>query len=131
MQPKRTIAESRDFIILDKYTRIEQPSGGYQSEHELEQELIKDLQSQGYEYRPEITTHEALIGNVREQIERLNNYQFSKDEWERFQLEYLNRPSDRATECSHKIHNGGAVHDFRLDDGSLKNIYLLDKNCLS
>src|SRR5690625_5070707 len=130
MQPKRTIAESNNFIILDEHTRIEQPSGAYQSEHELEQELIKDLQSQGYEYRPDITSHEALINNLREQIERLNDYRFSKDEWERFQLEYLNRPSDGVTECSYKIHNGDAVHDFRLDDDSIKNIRLLDKSRL-
>lgn len=46
----KPIAETPNFIVLDQYEKIEQ-SGSYQSENQLEAELVADLQNQGYEYR--------------------------------------------------------------------------------
>src|SRR5690625_4244224 len=128
--PQRTIAESNNFIILDRYQRIELSNGSYQSEPELEKELIADLSSQGYQYQPDITSHEKLLQNLREQLQRLNNYAFTESEWERFLVEYLNNPSDGVIERTRKIHDH-YYYDLRLDDGQVKNIYLLDKNRLS
>ena len=45
------IAESNNFIVLDKYTKIDQEVSSYQSEADLEHELIKDLSNQGYEWQ--------------------------------------------------------------------------------
>jgi type I restriction enzyme R subunit len=39
----KSIAESNNFIVLDKYTRQDQITDGYQSEADLERELIQDL----------------------------------------------------------------------------------------
>src|SRR5699024_11486508 len=86
--------------------------------------------SPGYQYQPDITNHEKLLQNLREQLQRLNNYAFTESEWERFQVEYLNNPSDGVIERTRKIHDH-YYYDLRLDDGQVKNIYLLDKNRLS
>ncbi|MDE4003093.1 hypothetical protein NUS61_10890, partial [Glaesserella parasuis] len=70
------ITETNNFIILDKYTKIEQPNLGYQTEADLEREFIADLQTFNYEYRTDITTPERLLSNTREQLQQLNNISF-------------------------------------------------------
>jgi len=76
----KTIAETNNFIVLDKYTKIEQQGGGYQTEADLERELIQDLVNQGYEHLPNLTTPEKMLANVRVQLQTLNNMQFSDGE---------------------------------------------------
>ena len=122
----KPIAETNNFIVLDKYTQIEQQGGKYQSESELECELIADLVSQGYEYLSDITTPDKLLANVRVQLQELNKVQFLDDEWSRFVLEFLDKPSDNVIDKTRKIHDN-YIHDFVFDDGHIKNIYLLDK----
>jgi len=80
----KPIAESNHFIILDKYTRECMVAESYQSEGDLERELITDLQNQGYEYCPNLKSQQALLANVRTQLQTLNNVQFSDGEWLRF-----------------------------------------------
>ncbi|PCI03692.1 MAG: DEAD/DEAH box helicase [Zetaproteobacteria bacterium] len=126
MTTYKTIAESNHFIVLDKYSKDWQVSEGYQTEADLERELIQDLQNQGYEYLRDLTTPEALLKNVRKQLQALNNVQFADDEWSRFVLEYLDKPSDNLTDKTRKIHDD-YIHDFVFDDGHIQNIYLLDK----
>lgn len=76
-----TIAESNNFIVLDRYTKECLVAESYQSEYALEGEFIQDLINQGYEYLPNVTTPEAMLANVREQLQHLNNMQFSEGEW--------------------------------------------------
>ena len=123
----KTIAESKNFIVLDKYTKEWQVAESYQSEYDLEREFIEDLQNQGYEYLPDLTNPEAMLANVREQLQCLNNVQFSNGEWLRFVETYLDKPSDGITDKTRKIHDD-YIHDFVFDDGLIQNIYLLDKN---
>lgn len=120
------IAETNNFIVLDKYTKIDQQGIGYQTEADLEKELIEDLKNQGYEYLPKLTTREKMLRNIRIQIEALNNINFSDSEWERFCEEYLDKPSDSHIDKMHKIHED-YIYDFIFDDGHIENIYLLDK----
>jgi type I restriction enzyme R subunit len=120
------IAESNNFIILEKYTREWQLSESYQSEADLERELISDLQNQGYEYRPDLNSQETLLANVRTQLQTLNNVQFSHGEWLRFVETYLDKPSEGIVDKTRKIHDD-YIHDFVFDDGRIQNIYLLDK----
>ncbi|MDX8380121.1 MAG: type I restriction endonuclease subunit R [Gallionella sp.] len=122
----KTIAESNNFIVLDKYTKEWKVSESYQSEYDLEREFIQDLQNQGYEYVPDLNTPEKLLANVREQLQVLNNMQFFDGEWSRFVAQYLDKPSDNSLDKTRKIHND-YIHDFVFDDGHIKNIYLLDK----
>lgn len=120
------IVESNNFIVLDKYVREWQSAESYQSEADLERELLKDLQNQGYEYVPSINTPEALLANVRTQLQALNSAQFSDAEWVRFVDTWLDKPSDSIVDKTRKIHDD-YIHDFVFDDGRIKNIYLLDK----
>ena len=126
MTDYRTIAESKNFIVLDKYTQEWKVSESYQSEYDLEREFIQDLQNQGYEYLPGLNTPEALLANVRLQLQTLNNVQFADGEWLRFVETFLDKPSDSIVDKTRKIHDD-YIHDFVFDDGRIQNIYLLDK----
>ena len=126
----RTIVETQNFIVLDKYEKIPQSNTNYQSEAALECELIEDLKRQGYEYLPQLTTPEALLANVREQLQNFNGIIFSDNEWQRFREEYLDAPSDNLVEKSRKLHHD-YVYDFVFDDGHIQNIYLVDKQHIS
>lgn len=121
-----TIAEMTGGIILAHYDKNNRVGGGsYQSEAELERELIGNLVSQGYE-RVKFTTSEEMYGNLKVQIERLNNVSFSKSEWERFLTEYLDCPKDGMVEKTRKIQED-YIYDFTFDDGHLQNIKIIDK----
>ncbi|MGE6328931.1 HsdR family type I site-specific deoxyribonuclease [Psychrobacter pacificensis] len=122
----KTIAESNNFIVLNKYTKCDQPDGGYQTEDDLERELLKDLQNQGYEFVPGLNSPETMLANVRVQLQILNEVQFTDAEWQRFVMEYLDNPSDNITDKARKIHDDH-IYDFTFDDGHLQNIALLDK----
>lgn len=126
MSNYKTIAESTNFIVLDKYTQEWKVAETYQSEGDLEREFIKDLQNQGYEYLPSLNTPDALLANVRVQLQALNNVQFADGEWLRFVDTWLDKPSDGIIEKTRKIHDD-YIHDFVFDDGRIQNIYLLDK----
>jgi len=122
----KTIAESKNFIVLDKYTKEWQVAESYQSEGDLERELIQDLVNQGHEYLPGLNNPDAMLANVREQLQPLNNVQFAEGEWLRFVETYLDKPSDSIIDKTRKVHDD-YIHDFVFDDGRIQNIYLLDK----
>ena len=126
MTEYKTIAESRNFIILDHYERAGVLKEDYQSEDALEREFIQDLENQGYSFASEIRSPEAMLANVRAQVQELNKVQFTDDEWKRFLEKYLDPASESSTEKAHKIHED-YIHDFVFDDGHIENIYLLDK----
>ena len=131
MTQYKTIAESNNFIVLDQYKKfVEEPNAGYQTEGSLEREFIRDLQAQGYEYLQGFNSHDALVKNLRAQLQRLNNVVFSDAEWRRFLEEYLDKPSDSLIEKTRKIHDD-YIYDFVFDNGRIQNIYLLDKKNLA
>ncbi len=119
------IAESNRFIVLDRYKK-QWVSESYQSEADLERALIQDLKNQGYEYLSALNTPKAMLANVREQLQTLNNVAFTGDEWQRFVETYLDKPSDSIVDKTRKVHDD-YIHDFVFDDGRIQNIYLLDK----
>ncbi len=122
----KPIAESNSFIVLDRYTKIDQQGSGYQTEADLERELVQDLRNQGYEYLSVLNTSEKMLHNVRVQLQELNSVVFSDGEWSRFVEEYLDKPSDNIIDKTRKIHDN-YIYDFVFDDGHIQNIYLLDK----
>lgn len=93
MTQYKTIAESNNFIVLEQYTRDAdiKTSGSYQTEADLERELIQDLMHLGYEKATHITTQETMLANVRTQLQLLNNVSFTNNEWARFVEEYLDK----------------------------------------
>ena len=126
MSDYKTIAESNNFIVLDKYAREWKVAESYQSESDLERELIQDLVNQGYEFASAIKTPVDLLDNVRVQLQALNAVQFTDGEWMRFVESWLDKPSDGIVEKTRKVHDD-YIHDFVFDDGRIQNIYLLDK----
>lgn len=126
MSDYKTIAESKNFIVLDKYTPEWKAAEGYQTEDALERELIQDLVNQGYEFVPSINTPEKLLTNVRAQLQALNNVQFADAEWQRFVSDWLDKPSEGIVDKTRKVHDD-YVLDFVFDDGRIQNIYLFDK----
>tara|TARA_R110002050_G_scaffold268470_2_gene410567 strand:+ start:3530 stop:6637 length:3108 start_codon:yes stop_codon:yes gene_type:complete len=125
----KPIAESNNFIVLDnykKFSEVNEAPVSYQTEADLEKELIQDLQHQGYELLPQLTNQKSMLANVRVQLQTLNNMQFTESEWQRFLIEYLDKPSDNLTDKAKKVHDD-YIYDFVFDDGHIQNIYLVDK----
>ncbi len=119
------IAEMSKGIILANYQKSFSVNENYQTEAELEAEMIRNLVSQGYE-RIKINSVEDLYINLKEQIERLNNINFTDNEWQRFLVEYLDTPNDSLVEKTRKIQED-YIYDFIFDDGHLENIKIIDK----
>ena len=119
------IAEMTNGIILANFEKSSIEETSYQSEAQLEQKLIDNLISQGYE-RLEIHNSSELYTNLKKQIEKLNNISFSSSEWDRFLKEYLNTSNDTAVEKTRKIQEHH-IYDFTFDDGQIKNIKIIDK----
>ncbi|MDQ2178807.1 HsdR family type I site-specific deoxyribonuclease [Marinifilum sp. D714] len=129
MTTYKTIAETKNFIVLDKYIKFSEAHEApatYQTEADLERELIQDLSNQGYEYLPKLTSQETMLANVRVQLQTLNNMEFSDVEWLRFVDEYLDKPSENLIDKTRKLHDD-YIYDFVFDDGHIQNIYLVDK----
>lgn len=123
------IAESNNFIVLDKYEKYSyanEPAAGYQTEAALEREFIQDLVNLGYENALHIKSLDQMLANARIQIQALNNMSFTDAEWVRFCEEYLNKASDDLVAKTHKIQNNH-IYDFVFDDGHIQNIYIVDK----
>lgn len=121
-----TIAEMTGGIILASFKKdLSVRESSYQSEAELERQLIENLVAQGYEFI-KIKSGDDLYGNLKLQIEKLNNVSFSDEEWSRFLVEYLDTPNDGMIEKTKKIQED-YIYDFVFNDGHLKNIKIIDK----
>ena len=68
------VAETNISTVVSEYIPEKTRRKEYQSEAELEQELIENLGSQGIPYL-NIHNEKDLILNLREQLEKLNKYQ--------------------------------------------------------
>lgn len=119
------IAESSESTVVTEYKPLLKRSVEYQTEADLEKEFIHLLSEQGYDY---LTIHNEadLIDNLRVQLEKVNDYKFSNNEWKRFFTQNLSNPNLGIVEKTRMIQE-----DYRQilkkDDGSTKNINLLDK----
>jgi len=119
------IAVSSESTVVAEYIPDPQEATAYQSEADLEREMIRLLKSQAYEYVP-ITTEAQLVANLRAQLEMLNNITFSDSEWERFFANKLASQKDGIVEKAVRIQEDH-VQILKRDDGSTKNIALIDK----
>jgi type I restriction enzyme R subunit len=97
----------------------------YQSEDALEKEFIRLLSEQGYEYLS-ISSEADFISNLRKQLEKLNKISFSDKEWARLFNESIASANEGIVEKTRKIQED-YIQVLRLDDGTSKNIYLIDK----
>lgn len=119
------------------WVKANENRNGLQTEAQLEAELIDTLTDQGYEYLSDLTDEAALIRNLREQLERFNTrpeegaygpnsgFHFTDEEFDRLFTEHLARSNDGILEKAKLIQEERFI-DFRLDDGTLRNIMLID-----
>lgn len=119
------VAATSENTVVTEYEPVKARSSNYQSEAELEKEFIRMLTEQGYEYL-QIHTEKDLIANLRTQLERLNAYQFSASEWDRFFKDSIANQNEGIVEKTRKIQEDN-VQVLKRDDGSTKNITLIDK----
>lgn len=126
MKSYDVIASMADSTVVAEYTSEYGRADSYQSEHDLEEAFIKQLTTQGYE-RLFIKTEKDLINNLRVQLERLNNFQFTDSEWTRFFSENLASSNEGIVEKTRKIQKDH-VQILFMDDGvNFRNITLIDK----
>lgn len=119
------VAETAEYTVVSEYKPESRVASGYQSEADLEREFIRLLQTQGYEFLI-LHNEDSLITNLRSQLELLNDYTFSNNEWKRFFSECIAGSNEGIEEKTRKIQKDH-VQILCRDDGSTKNIYLIDK----
>lgn len=126
MSEYNIVISTNESTVVTEYEPKGSRSDAYQSEAALEDAFIRQLESQGYEY---LTIHdsEGLISNLRVQLEKLNDYKFSDNEWERFFKNDIANPTESIEQKSEKLQEKDTAISLTLDDGSHKNIRLLDK----
>ena len=120
------IAESQEYTVVAEYDHVASPAESYQSEADLEKEFIRLLGEQGYEYLP-IHTEVDLIRNLRTQLEKLNSYHFTDNEWTRFFGECIANKNDDIVAKTQKIQDD-YIQVLKRDTGESQNIKLLDKD---
>jgi type I restriction enzyme R subunit len=125
MSQYNIVAETAEYTVVSEYRPETRVGSGYQSEADLENSFISLLRTQGYEYLP-LHDEAALITNLRKQLEQLNGFAFSDAEWGRFFTECIANSNEGIVEKTRKIQEDH-VQILRRDDGSTKNIYLIDK----
>ena len=125
MSKYNVVMETSNSTVVAEYEPLKRKSDSYQSEAALEREFIRMLTEQGYDYL-EIHEQDTLVKNLRNQLELLNNYKFSDSEWGRFFNNNIANNNDGIVEKTRKIQEDH-IQVLKKDDGTSKNIYLLDK----
>ena len=119
------VAASAQSTVVAEFEPDPSRTSAYQSEADLERALIKQLQGQAYEYLP-IADEAALIANLRTQLERLNAVTFTDGEWQRFYATSIAGANEGIVDKTVRIQEDH-VQVLRRDDGTSKNIHLIDK----
>ncbi len=119
------VAQTNENTVVTEYEPVKARSDSYQSEAELEKEFIRMLTEQGYEYLP-IHKESDLIENLRRQLEKLNDYTFTDNEWKSFFETSIANKNDSIVEKTRKIQEDH-IQVLKRDDGTSKNISLIDK----
>ncbi len=128
MNKYNIVMEMSDSTVVTEYEPIKRKSDSYQSEQALENEFIRMLTEQGYDYL-EIHDSESLIKNLRTQLEMVNDYKFTDSEWDRFFNDSIANNNDGIVEKTRKIQEDN-IQVLKRDDGTSKNITLIDKKCI-
>jgi len=124
MDEYKIILEEKQ-TVMARYEVEPKPSEGYQSEAQLEMALIKQLADQGYEY-VKIKDEAALLVNLRQQLQTLNNVVLSDSEWARL-LPKISNEQMTIQDKTEMLQGKGYILDLKLDNGQTKNIKLIDK----
>lgn len=125
MNKYNIVMEMNNSTVVTEYEPLKNRSDTYQSEAALENEFIKMLTEQGYEYL-KINDPTALVNNLRTQLELLNDYKFTENEWTRFFNTNIANNNDGIVEKTKKIQTDH-IQVLKRDNGTSKNIFLIDK----
>lgn len=125
MSTYNIIAESNEATVVSEYIPDFGRKRQYQSEAQLEADFISTLQHQGYEYI-HISSEEELVANLRKQLEKLNQYQFTDTEWQTFFTHNIASNNDGIAEKTRRIQEDH-IQILKRENGESKNIYLIDK----
>lgn len=125
MDDYKIIVEQEHSTVMAHYEVERKPDGGYQSEAKLEAEFIKQLVSQGYEY-VRVKDEEALLVNLRRQLELLNDVVLSDSEWARL-LPMISNEQMTIQDKTEMLQGKGYILNLTMDNGLTKNIKLVDK----
>ena len=120
------ILEGPTSTVCAQVPEVTRTATSYQTEAQLEDELIAQLVDQGYE-RVSPTSEAELVANLRRQIELLNGFAFADEDWERFFREVVANKAEGIVEKTRRIQKNPVI-DFTLADGALKNVMLLDRD---
>ena len=119
------VASTDESTVVAEYTAEYRTAAEYQSEADLEREFIRLLGGQGYEHI-QVRNEAALADNLRVQLGLLNGITFSDNEWARFFSESISSANAGIVEKTRKIQDDH-IQVLKRDNGSTKNVYLLDK----
>lgn len=125
MSTYNIVLATNESTVVTEYQPETKRSDSYQSEAALEKAFVDMLAQQGYEYI-RINSTEALVANLRRQLELLNNYRFTDREWECFFQEKLANANEGIVEKTQKIQED-YVQNLTREDGTTQNIVLIDK----
>ena len=125
MSKYNIVMEMVKSTVVTEYEPIKKKSDSYQSEQALENEFIRMLEEQGYDYL-RIHNKSELVSNLRKQLELLNDYIFTDKEWEIFFSNNIANNNDGIVEKTKKIQED-YIQVLKKEDGTSKNIYLMDK----
>lgn len=125
MSTYNIVLAANESTVVTEYQPETKRSDSYQSEAELEKAFIDMLTQQGYE-RLYINSAEALVANLRHQLELLNNYKFTDREWDSFFKSKLANANEGIAEKTKKIQED-YVQNLTREDGTTQNIVLIDK----
>lgn len=125
MKSLKLLAQNTTSTIAVEFTPSKRQNSSYQSEAQLEKELIATLQAQGYGYAP-ITDEKSLESNLRTKLEELNSTTLSDTEWRRFFAQVLSRANASIVEKSVLIQED-YIQPLERDNGSIINFKLIDK----
>ena len=128
MNKYNVVMEMENATVVTEYEPVKRKSDSYQSEQALENEFIRMLKEQGYDYL-EIHDSESLINNLRTQLEIVNDYKFTDSEWDRFFNASIANNNDGIVEKTRKIQEDN-IQVLKRDDGTSKNITIIDKKCI-
>lgn len=124
----KTIAEAPQTTVVTEYIPQAKVAKSYQTEQQLEAEFIQLLQANGYEYLT-LTTNAELLTNLRSCLQKLNNINFSENEWQQLVTNYLCNQQEDIVEKTTKIQED-YIYNLTLDNGSSKNIKIIDKSAI-
>ena len=125
MDDYKIIVEQEHQTVMAHYDVPEKPPGGYQSEYKLEEALINQLQSQGYEL-VKVQNEDVLLRNLRHQLELLNDVYLSDSEWNRL-LPMISNEQMSIQNKTEMLQGKGYILNLTMDNGQKKNIKIWNK----